>query len=48
MLSLTNAFILFLLVAAAWIGVAAMVQKRSIRWHRDDRVSPIAPTHRID
>jgi hypothetical protein len=48
MLTLSNAFVLFLLAAAAWVAVAAMVQKRSNRWYRDDRVSPAPPIERID
>jgi len=31
MLDIANTFILVLLVAAAWLGVSALVQKRSVR-----------------
>ena len=48
MLTLTNAFILLLIVVAAWLGVAALLQKHYKRWRKDDRVSPAAPTDRID
>ena len=48
MLTLTNAFILLLIIAAAWLGVAAHLQKHYNRWHKDDRVSPAAPTDRTD
>lgn len=38
MLTLANAFILLLVVAAAWLGVSALVQKRTVRRQppRDD------------
>lgn len=31
MLTLANAFILFLVIAAVWLGVSALVQKRTVR-----------------
>ena len=35
MITLANTFILFLVAGAAWLGVSALVQKRSARRERD-------------
>lgn len=39
MIELANAFVLLLLGAAAWVGVSALVQKRTVRRHRTDERS---------
>lgn len=36
MLTLANVFIVLLAVGAAWLGTAALVQKRTVRRRRDD------------
>ena len=39
MIDLANAFVLVLLGAAAWVGVSALVQKRTVRRHATDERS---------
>lgn len=39
MIDLANTFILFLLGGAAWLGVSALVQKRTVRREREERSS---------
>lgn len=36
MITVANAFILVLAVGAAWLGVSALVQKRTVRRRQDD------------
>jgi hypothetical protein len=39
MIDLANAFILVLAVGAAWLGVSALIQKRTVRRHKDEQSS---------
>ena len=39
MIDLANVFVLLLLGAAAWVGVSALVQKRTVRRDRTDERS---------
>lgn len=40
MITLANAFILVLAVGAAWLGVSAVVQKRTVRRRKEDPPTP--------
>lgn len=37
MIDLANFFIVVLVAGAAWLGVSAIVQKRTVRRRRDDK-----------